>query len=113
MFISTVPLRFRIDESARYIDYAKRITANWMSILRHQQYPYDLLLHDIRKEGGSSGSSGNLFEITISYQNAKTSKEILQWDGATRWHFSGYQNEPLVIHINDRDDEGSLILNYD
>ena len=113
MFISTVPLRFRLNQANRYIDFARGITANWLSVLRHQQYPYDLTLRDLRKEHGNADTTGNLFEITISYQNAKTSKEILQWDGATRWHFPGYQNEPLVIHINDRDDEGSLILNYD
>jgi amino acid adenylation domain-containing protein len=110
MFISTVPLRFRIDESASCIDYAHSITTNWLSVLRHQQYPYDLLQREVRK---NHHVAENLFEITISYQNAKTSKEIQQWDGSTRWHFSGYQNEPLIIHINDRDDEGSLILNYD
>jgi len=110
MFISTVPLRFNIDQTAKYIDYARGINANWLSILRHQQYPYDLLQREIRK---NNGNIENLYEITLSYQNAKTPKDVLLWDGSTRWHFSGYQNEPLVIHINDRDDDGTLILNYD
>lgn len=110
MFISTIPLRFCIDESSSFIDYARNINTSWLSILRHQQYPFDLLLHEIRNK---HSNIGNLFEITLSYQNAKTSKDIQQWDGATRWHFSGYQNEPLVIHINDRDDDGLFIINYD
>lgn len=110
MFISTVPLCFRIDENSQYIDYARNINASWLSILRHQQYPYDLLQHDLRK---NNNSVENLFEITISYQNAKLTKDLLLWDGSTRWHFSGYQNDPLTIHINDHDDNGVLILNYD
>lgn len=110
MFISTVPLCFRIDENSRYIDYARNINASWLSILRHQQYPYDLLQRDLRK---NNGNVENLFEITISYQNAKLTKDLLLWDGSTRWHFAGYQNEPLIIHINDHDDNGVLILNYD
>lgn len=110
MFISTVPLLFRLDESLSAIDYARQINSDWISILRHQQYPYDLLLRDIRK---NNSNIENLFEITLSYQNAKVQKNTMPWDGATRWHFSGFQHEPMVIHINDRDDEGSLIINYD
>ncbi|NPV92850.1 MAG: amino acid adenylation domain-containing protein [Firmicutes bacterium] len=110
MFISTVPLRFSVNESSRLIDYAREINSSWISILRHQQYPFDSLLKDIRKV---NSQVENLFEITISYQNAKTSKNLLLWDGSTRWHFSGFQNEPLIIHINDRDDDGTLILNFD
>lgn len=111
MFISTVPLCFRIDENTRYVEYARNINSSWLSILRHQQYPYDMLQRAIRKQGNQVGE--NLFEITISYQNAKLTKDLLLWDGMTRWHFSGYQNEPLVIHINDHDDNGILVINYD
>lgn len=110
MFISTVPLRFQIDEGAKYIDYARKITANWFTILRHQQYPYDMLQRNLRK---INSNLDKLFEITISYQNAKLARELLLWDGSTRWHFAGYQYEPLVIHVNDHDDNGTLILNYD
>ncbi|MDH7478383.1 MAG: amino acid adenylation domain-containing protein [Syntrophomonadaceae bacterium] len=110
MFISTVPLRFHVDSSSRYLDYAKAANSKWVSILRHQQYPYDLLQKDIRK---NHSEVENLFEVTISYQNAKLAKEMQLHNSSSRWHFSGYQNEPLVIHINDRDDEGTLILNYD
>jgi len=110
MFISTVPLRFRIDENAPYLEYVSSINKAWLSILRHQQFPYDVLQRTLRK---SNTDLENLFEITLSYQNAKVTRESMLWDASTRWHFSGYQNEPLVIHINDHDDNGVLILNYD
>ena len=110
MFISTVPLSIKINNEIDFVTFSKDIFSEWMSVLRHQKYPYDEILKNVREK---SKGTEKLFDIAMSYQNAKFTKEdtIDQQEG--RWHFSGYQTEGLYIHINDREDSGNLIMNYD
>ncbi len=110
MFISTVPLRTRIDGEQSFQEFARTVDSEWFSVLKHQKYPYDLLLKDIREK---RKDVDRLFDVAISYQNAKMVKEGELPREESRWHFNGYQVEPLYLHINDREDDGRLVLNYD
>ncbi|MEI6602687.1 MAG: amino acid adenylation domain-containing protein [Clostridia bacterium] len=110
MFISTVPLSIKIDNELDFIAFSQQISAEWMSVLRHQKFPYDEILKGIREK---SKGTDKLFDIAMSYQNAKFSKEDTVDEQEGRWHFNGYQTEGLYIHINDRDDTGNIIMNYD
>ncbi len=109
MFISTAPLRIHIDENKDFRTFSQEVSKECVSLLRHQKYPYDLMLKEIREK---HGMTDNLYDIVLSYQNAKLNKEQLE-KIQTRWHFNGYQTNSLTIHINDRDDEGRLIIDYD
>ncbi|HHU63230.1 MAG TPA: amino acid adenylation domain-containing protein [Clostridiales bacterium] len=109
MFVSTVPMRIKIQENINFKSFVKDVTRSWMGILRHQHYPYDLLLRDLRKK---HKNVNNLYDILLSYQNAKFDKSIGNYHEGT-WHFNGYQADSLYIHINDREDEGSLTIDYD
>lgn len=110
MFISTVPVRFKIDELDNFSELVKYVTKELMSMLRHQKYPYSMLQQEIHKK---YKMSERLFDILISYQNAivDIDEEGLQHE--SRWHFCGHQTESLGIHINDRDNNGNLVFNYD
>jgi tyrocidine synthetase III len=110
MFISTVPLRTRIDGEQSFQEFARTVDSEWFSVLKHQKYPYDLLLKDIRD---THKDVDKLFDIAVSYQNAKMVKEGELPHEESRWHFNGYQIESLYLHINDREDDGRLVLNYD
>ncbi|MGI6114403.1 MAG: non-ribosomal peptide synthetase, partial [Mahellales bacterium] len=109
MFVSTIPMRIKIENEMDFRSFTQNVTKNWMGILKHQHYPYDLLLRDLRKK---HKNINNLYDILLSYQNAKFDKTIGNYHEGT-WHFNGYQADSLYIHINDREDEGSLTIDYD
>lgn len=110
MFVSTVPVRINIDDELTFSGFAQKAANEWFSVLKHQKYPYDMLLQELRKTNKELDS---LYDITLSYQNAKFERksDLFSYEG--RWHFTGYQATSLNIHIHDRDDSGKLLIDYD
>lgn len=110
MFINTLPLRLTIDSGTNFKTFSRYVSTESMSLLRHQKYPYDLILKNIRSK---YNYSENLYDIILSYQISKMEKSITDNQYSTRWHFNHHQVNSLTIHINDRDDDGRLIIDYD
>ena len=110
MFISTAPIKVVIDDTKDYTTFAKSINDEWLSLLRHQKYPYLLLLENLKNK---NKNFQKLFDIVISYQNAKFIKSESDYPQEGRWHHSGYQVDSLNIHINDRENDGDIIIDYD
>lgn len=109
MFVTQVPVRLKVDPTYEFASFIKQVTNEWQLLLKHQKYPYELVLKEFRDK---HNIVDNLYDIYLSYQNIKFEKEH-SIDYSTRWHFNGYQPESLTIHINDRDDQGIYILNFD
>jgi len=109
MFVTTVPVKINIDDKKNYGEFCKQVTDEMMSIMRHQRYPFSILQEEIHKKYNTDEL---LYDIVLSYQNTKFSKQD-DINITTRWHFSGYQSNGLTIHINDRDSEQKLIIDYD
>ena len=110
MFISTVPLRIHIDSGLTFVEFSHSLDQAWFSVLKHQKYPYNCLIRDVRDE---HPDVDRLYEIAISYQNAKLEKSDSTITREVRWHFNEYQTESLFLHINDREGESQILLNYD
>ncbi|MDW7678239.1 MAG: amino acid adenylation domain-containing protein [Bacillota bacterium] len=110
MFISTVPLRIKMDGNLNFVAFSKLVDQTWFAALKHQKYPYDCLMRDVRDR---AEGVERLFDIALSYQNAKIIHSEIDVETESRWHFSGFQAESLYLHINDHDDEGKILLNYD
>lgn len=110
MFISTVPLRIRVDHNQTFAEFSKSLDQVWFSVLKHQKYPYDCLLREVRDR---HPEIDRLYEIGLSYQNAHLDDQGGTYAPDARWHFAGYQAESLFLHINDREQEHQLVLNYD
>lgn len=108
MFVSTVPLRIKINDEASFTEFSRSILQVCSSSYRHQRYPYELILKKVREK---HDFPGNLYDIVLSYQNTKYEKTDI--DYSTRWHFNGHQSNSLTIHVNDRDDEETVIIDYD
>ena len=104
MFISTVPIRINIDGEVSFATFSKMVDKEWFSVLKHQKYPYDNLVKDIRER---NRGVEKLFDLAISYQNAKVNKDDYAVNLEARWHFNEYQVESLYLHINDREDDGT------
>lgn len=69
MFVSTIPMRASVQGSQTFLDFVKQVMADQMKILRHQKYPYNLLMNDLRER---EGFTGRLFDISLEYQ-------VMQW----------------------------------
>ncbi|MGN8961567.1 amino acid adenylation domain-containing protein [Bariatricus sp. HCP28S3_D3] len=105
MFVSTMPLTVNIMPDMTVEEFAGQITKGHMDIFRHQKYPYADILKNLREK---QNFSGNLYDVMISYQNAKTDT------GAdTKWYSNGYSEVPFVIHIDNRDKHSSHTINVD
>lgn len=103
-FINTIPLAISIEDTDDFTVLSNKITNNISACFRHQKFLYNDILKMLRDE---RNLNGGLFDVILSYQNAKVG------DSETKWYFTGLQNESIQIHIDDRDDTGSLTINYD
>lgn len=110
MFISTVPLTVSIDPGMDFAGFSGVVRRAWFSALKHQRYPYEKILQHVRE---TDGETERLFDVAVSYQNARMIRPVAEIDQETRWHSNGCQLESLYLHVNDREDDGRIILNYD
>ena len=111
MFVSVAaPVRIAVDNTADFLTFSKAMLRENTEVLRHQKYPYNYLVRELKKK---HRRTDRLFDIVLSYQNSKLHKNETDVDYVVKWLFSGYQVESLVISINDRDDAGSLVIDYD
>ncbi|MGI6168579.1 MAG: amino acid adenylation domain-containing protein [Christensenellales bacterium] len=110
MFVSTVPIRIKIQDELSFVEFAQVVSDEWFSVLKHQKYPYDMLLQDLRKTHKDLDS---LYDVTLSYQIGEFKKDEEDFTYEGRWHFSGYQTASLSIHVNDREGDGKFIVDYD
>ena len=105
MFISTMPLTVEVKADMTITELAEQISKEHMEIFRHQKYPYSDILKFLREK---QNFSGNLYDVMISYQNAKTDTEA-----ETKWYSNGYSEVPFVVHIDNRDDNNTHTINID
>lgn len=109
MFINTIPLRLELINDESFHALSERVLGICSEVYRHQRFPYDQIMKIVREK---HDIKENLYDIVLSYQNNKLHKSD-SIDYMSRWHFNGYQSNSLTIHINDRDDTGTMIINYD
>ena len=104
-FVNTVPLFIDLDYNATFSANLASINGTSLKILRHQKYPYDELLENLRSK---FNFSGELFDVMIDCQNAAAANCV-----ETKLHFHGMQQENLIIHIIDHNNTGKIELLYD
>jgi len=109
MFISTMPVRFKIDENETFVDFVKRTGTESLTLFRHQKYPY-LKMSEIYKN--LTSVNDNMYKLMLSYQNARASVAVTD-KYELRWRFSGHIQDELEIHISDLNDTGRLEVHFD
>jgi len=109
MFVSTIPLRISVNSNESFSELSQRVLDLCVSSYRHQRYPYEHILKYVREK---HNIKENLYDIVLSYQNSKFDKSF-DVEYITRWHFNENQSNSFTMHINDRDNEGILIIDYD
>ncbi|MDW7659709.1 MAG: condensation domain-containing protein, partial [Bacillota bacterium] len=68
MFINMVPIKIKVDDALDFVAFSKQVDREWFAVLRHQKYPYDRLIADIKER---DRQVNRLFELAVSYQNGK------------------------------------------
>lgn len=110
MFVSMVPVRIALSDELSFTEFSQIVSNEWFSALKHQKYPFDILMHELHQK---YKNLDELYDVTLSYQYGKFQKNSEYFNYEGRWHFSGSQAGALSIHVNDREDEGRFILDYD
>ncbi|POO80561.1 non-ribosomal peptide synthetase, partial [Bacillus sp. MBGLi97] len=109
MFVSSLPIRITVDPGTDFLSFVRRIGREQLSVMRHQRFPYNLLVNELRNE---QKDLHNLIGISMQYQP-------LQWHNAdgfdyeTALYFSGYTANELSVQIQERVDTGTIQLNFD
>ncbi len=111
MFVSTLPFLNTLDENWSLEEFTQQLNTEWMDLLRHQKYPFSDIVA-LAKE--KHPDTDQLFHVVLSYQNSRLfqSKEASALFTG-RWHYSGYQAEPLVIHLSSLEYEHRYSIDYD
>lgn len=110
MFISTVPFRISINHNMAFADYLSKISSDFSKIFRHQKYPYQYLLEDLRK---IDSKIPNLYNVLISYQNVRSDKQTSNISYESRWVENNNISDDLDIHLYDMNDTGNINIAYD
>lgn len=109
MFVNVVPFRVQINPELEFAEFVQSIAEETIGLLRHQKYPYQLLLEELRKK---DSSIPNLYNIVLSYQITKANNET-EYKYSTRWAFNKHATDDISIQFLDLDEEGSLTVSYD
>ena len=110
MYISTIPFYIKLNYVDGFNVYLKNVSSNQMALYRHQKYPYDNLLEDLKEK---YNFSYNLYDVAISYQNARDEKDSFDIKFHTDWLFNNNSSDTLQIHFYDMDDTGIIQIFYD
>lgn len=103
MMVSTVPLRMDIDPEEEVLSFIGRVSRKQSKSLRHQKYPFDLLLKQINKE---NNSNVRLFGTTIDYRDRDESGDSL-------WIANREEVQDFAVHIENLIDIDSLHVHID
>lgn len=110
MFINTIPIFLQINRSVTFEKYMNYVSSNWKNFLHHSHYPYELIIEDYRKK---YKISEELFDVSITYQNAIHHYPDDLHEIKSYWHPQGHQINSLNMHINHRENYNQYLIDYD
>lgn len=110
MFISNIPFRVSVNNDISFAQFLSNISMDFLKIFRHQKYPYQYLLEDLRKQ---DSSLPNLYNVALSYQNARTNAQTSSVKYESEWVETNYIADDMDIHIYDMNDTGNINIAYD
>ncbi|WP_211234360.1 non-ribosomal peptide synthase/polyketide synthase, partial [Paenibacillus taiwanensis] len=111
MFVSTVATRLSIDPDQDLITFLHMVSKEQKSILRHQKYPYNKLILDLREQYNNIDIQ-DLYRISIDYLP-------IHWTSygdlsvRQRSSFCGHEVDDFAVHIEDMLDDQQLMISID
>ena len=110
LFVNNMLYKLNIDYNTSFYECIDELNKNQFSYLRHQKYPSQNLVSDIKNR---FNIKENIYNTSVSYQNARMNHSQDNIDYSTEWFFNGFSSIPLVLHIYDMDDTKSFSFIYD
>lgn len=107
MFVSTIPLTVSVNPEDSVSFFMDKVSTSHRTVFRHQHYPYEEMLKDLRK---NHSFTGNLYDVMVSVQNATVHGQA---PFKTKWYSNGYSEVPLVVSVDRRDDRTSYTITLD
>lgn len=105
MFVSTTPYRLKVDPNLDVLTFIQSVHKKQMRLLRHQKYPYNRLLMNVRK---LQEEVRQLFTVGLEYQEfpeipfVEIGKDI----------FCGYEPNEFTIHVKKNLEQIYLSIDY-
>lgn len=110
IFVSTQAFFMKMNYEETFTDFLREVLTNQMKFFRHQKYPYSTLLEDLKDK---YNISYNLYDLALSYQNARIDNTVANIKFHTNWSFNNNCSDTLQIHFYDLDDTGIINIYYD
>lgn len=110
MYISTIPFKVSLNSENLFGDFLSTISTDFLKIFRHQKYPYQYLLEDLRAK---NSNLPNLYKVLISYQNVRTNKQTFSIPYNSNWIGNNNISDDINIHLYDMNDTGDISIAYD
>nr|WP_277344895.1 non-ribosomal peptide synthetase [Paenibacillus thiaminolyticus] len=108
MFASTVAGRMSVESELDLLSFLQRVAKEQKTILRHQKYPYNQLIQDLREKHNNKDIQ-RLFGIAVEYQAIR----FLDFDNfsvRTKVEFGGHEGNDCVLHIKEMSNDQQLVL---
>ena len=109
MFVSTVPILINISSEMSFAEFHRSVADEILSSLRHQKYPFNLFMEELHSR---NKDVDELFDMTLSFQNASLVKNVNRFSYKARWHSPLAQINGIDIHFNDREGNDVFIWDY-
>ncbi|WP_051250931.1 non-ribosomal peptide synthase/polyketide synthase [Paenibacillus harenae] len=109
MFVSTTPVRVKLNPEMDFLSFSRTVLKEQTGVLRHQKYPYNMILSDIKSRKADVSS---LFGLTLEYI-------VMGWqekDGISyvvEQLFCGHELNDLFVSVKDQWDTGELLMVFD
>uniref|UniRef100_UPI001E598FD8 AMP-binding protein n=1 Tax=Oceanobacillus sp. AG TaxID=2681969 RepID=UPI001E598FD8 len=101
MFVSTLPFRMEVFNEIQTLEFIKSLSKKQMKLMRHQKYPYNQLIQDLRKKGNDINQ---LFTVGVEYQEMEADFHQV---------FSGHDFNGMNFHIKNYTLKEQLVINID
>ncbi|MCY9621560.1 condensation domain-containing protein, partial [Paenibacillus thiaminolyticus] len=108
MFASTVAGRMSVEPELELLSFLQRVAKEQKTILRHQKYPYNQLIQDLREKHNNKDIQ-RLFGLAVEYQAIR----FLDFDNLsvrTKVEFGGHEGNDCVLHIKEMSNDQQLVL---
>ena len=110
MFVNTLPLKIDVNRNIKFSEFVRNNKQSEMQLKKKKKMPYDRIMKIVKENNPEINS---LFDITVSYQNARDNHKNADINYNTGWVFNGCISDSLDIHITDLDDTGKYKIMYD
>lgn len=111
MFVTTVPLRIGIDPDQSVLDSIHLISNEQKEVLRHQKYPYNQLIRDLR-EIHSLTELKRLFGVSLVYRPERFEK-MLGHEVEFENKFNGHETNDLLINIIEKMNQRQIVFQFE